>query len=373
MISKSPFLHILNTKLKTIPILVKKCYNKVLCAVIILEVFLDSPLLEIKNLKTYFHTEDGTGKAVDSVSFEIKRKKTLGVVGESGCGKSVTAMSIMGLISQPPGKIEDGEILFHGNDGIKDLTKLPPKGSEYRNIRGNEIAMIFQEPMTSLNPVYTIGYQISEAIILHQNLSKADAKLKAIEMLSAVGIPLPDKRVDNFPFQLSGGMRQRAMIAMALSCRPTLLIADEPTTALDVTIQAQVLDLMNQLKEDYETSLLFITHDMGVIAEMADDIIVMYLGKIVESGPVIDLFKNPLHPYTEGLLESIPSITDKKSNKLKTIKGTVPSPFKIPRGCGFAPRCSKKMDICLIEKPELLPSGKDQKVACWLYSEKDKK
>lgn len=327
-----------------------------------------SPLLEIKNLKTYFHTEDGIGKAVDGVSFEIQKKKALGVVGESGCGKSVTAMSIMGLIPQPQGRIEGGEILFHSKQGIKDLSKLPIQSNEYRNIRGNEIAMIFQEPMTSLNPVYTIGYQISEAIILHQKLTKADAKLKSIEMLTAVGIPHPKRRVNDFPFQLSGGMRQRAMIAMALSCRPALLIADEPTTALDVTIQAQVLDLMNQLKEDFETSLLFITHDLGVIAEMADDTVVMYLGKIVESCSVTELFRKPMHPYTNGLLESIPSITDKKRKKLKTIQGTVPSPFKIPRGCGFAPRCSRKMDICTAEIPELLTSGNNHKTACWLYS-----
>ncbi|MCK5735179.1 MAG: ABC transporter ATP-binding protein [Spirochaetaceae bacterium] len=326
------------------------------------------PLLEVQNLKTYFHTENGTGKAVDGVSFQIDRKKTLGVVGESGCGKSVTAMSVMGLIPQPPGKIESGSILFHGEDGEVDLTALPPKGTQYRKIRGNEIAMIFQEPMTSLNPVYTIGYQISEAIILHQNLSKSDAKIKAIEMLRAVGIPLPERRVNEFPFQLSGGMRQRAMIAMALSCRPSLLIADEPTTALDVTIQAQVLNLMNKLKEDFDTSVLFITHDMGVIAEMADDIVIMYLGKIVESGPVSELFRNPKHPYTVGLLQSIPSITDEKKDKLQTIEGNVPSPFNIPEGCGFAPRCSRKMDICTTEAPSLKESDNNHKTSCWLYS-----
>ncbi len=326
------------------------------------------PLLEVQNLKTYFHTENGTGKAVDGISFDIDQKKTLGVVGESGCGKSVTAMSVMGLIPQPPGKIESGSILFHSKDGAKELTALPPKGKEYRKIRGNEIAMIFQEPMTSLNPVYTIGYQISEAIILHQNLSKSDAKLKSVEMLRAVGIPLPERRVKEFPFQLSGGMRQRAMIAMALSCRPSLLIADEPTTALDVTIQAQVLKLMNKLKEDFETSVLFITHDMGVIAEMADDIVIMYLGKIVESGPVSELFRNPKHPYTVGLLQSIPSITDKKKDKLQTIEGNVPSPFNIPPGCGFAPRCSRKMDICSQESPVLKLSDNNHKTSCWLYS-----
>lgn len=328
---------------------------------------MENPLLEVKNLKTYFHTDKGIGKAVDGVSFEIGRKKTLGVVGESGCGKSVTAMSIMGLIPQPPGQIESGSILFYGQDGITDLAKLEPKGREYRKIRGNEIAMIFQEPMTSLNPVYTVGYQISEAIILHQKLSKSDAKLKSIEMLAAVGIPLPERRVNEFPYQLSGGMRQRVMIAMALSCRPSLLIADEPTTALDVTIQAQVLDLMNKLKKDFDTSLLFITHDMGVIAEMADDVVIMYLGKIVESGPVREIFNNPKHPYTEGLLKSIPSITDKQKEKLETIEGNVPSPFNVPTGCGFAPRCPKKMDICEQKNPELQASENDHQTSCWLY------
>ncbi len=333
---------------------------------------MSKPLLEVQKLKTYFYTENGIGKAVDGISFEIGRKRTLGVVGESGCGKSVTAMSIMGLIPQPQGQIKSGSIIFHSKDGKKDLTTLPPKGSEYRKIRGNEIAMIFQEPMTSLNPVYTIGYQISEAIILHQQLSKSNAKKKSIEMLRAVGIPLPERRVNEFPFQLSGGMRQRAMIAMALSCRPSLLIADEPTTALDVTIQAQVLDLMNNLKEDFETAGLFITHDMGVIAEMADDIVVMYLGKIVESGPVSELFKNPKHPYTTGLLQSIPTITDKKRDKLKTIEGNVPSPFNIPQGCGFAPRCSQKMDICTKESPVLQDSENNHKTSCWLYYSKSR-
>ena len=311
---------------------------------------MENPLLEIQDLKTYFHMEKGIGKAVDGISLEIEGKKTLGIVGESGCGKSVMAMSIMGLVPQPPGRIESGRILFHGKNGLKDLTKLEPKGSDYRKIRGNEIAMIFQEPMTSLNPVYTVGYQISEAVILHQKLSKSDARLKSIEMLSAVGIPLPERRINEFPFQLSGGMRQRVMIAMALSCRPGLLIADEPTTALDVTIQAQVLVLMNKLKDDFNTSLLFITHDMGVIAEMADDVAVMYLGKIVETGSVRDIFNNPKHPYTVGLLQSIPSITDKRKDKLETIAGNVPSPFSVPAGCGFAPRMVREKWISVIIK-----------------------
>lgn len=328
---------------------------------------METPLLEVKDLKTWFYTEGGIGKAVDGVSFAIHRKRTLGVVGESGCGKSVSAMSIMGLVPQPPGRIESGEILFHGEKRPTDLAKLDPFGREYRNIRGNEIAMIFQEPMTSLNPVYTIGYQISEALMLHQGLSKKEAENRSVEMLRSVGIPLPEKRIKEFPFQMSGGMRQRVMIAMALSCMPKLLIADEPTTALDVTIQAQVLELMNKLKEDFETSLLFITHDLGVIAEMADDILVMYLGRIVETGTVSDLLRNPKHPYTRGLLGSIPSITDKKRERLQAIKGTVPSPFNIPEGCGFAPRCEACMDICLVKKPELKPISGGQKAACWLY------
>ena len=328
---------------------------------------METPLLEVKDLRTWFYTEGGVGKAVDGVNFAIHRKRTLGVVGESGCGKSVTAMSIMGLVPQPPGRIESGEILFHGEKRLTDLAKLDPFGSAYRNIRGNEIAMIFQEPMTSLNPVYTIGYQISEALMLHQGLSKKEAENRSVEMLRSVGIPLPEKRIKEFPFQMSGGMRQRVMIAMALSCMPKLLIADEPTTALDVTIQAQVLELMNKLKEDFETSLLFITHDLGVIAEMADDILVMYLGRIVETGTVSDLLRNPKHPYTKGLLGSIPSITDKKRERLRAIKGTVPSPFNIPEGCGFAPRCGDCMDICLVEKPELKTISGGQKAACWLY------
>ena len=329
---------------------------------------MDSPLLEVRNLKTYFHTESGIGKAIDGINFDILKQKTLGVVGESGCGKSVTAMSIMGLVPQPPGRIEEGEILFHGKSGITDLTGLDPFGREYRSIRGNEIAMIFQEPMTSLNPVYTIGFQINEALMLHQNLSKSDATKKSIDMLRSVGIPMPEKRVREFPFQMSGGMRQRVMIAMALSCMPKLLIADEPTTALDVTIQAQVLDLMNKLKDEFETSLLFITHDIGVISEMADDILVMYLGRIVESGGVAEVLHKPLHPYTQGLLKSIPSITDKTRQKLQAIEGTVPSPFNIPTGCGFAPRCKKCMDICTEEKPVLKAITGNQRTACWLYS-----
>ncbi len=252
------------------------------------------PLLDVRNLKTYFYTEDGVVRAVDGVTFSIDPERTLGVVGESGCGKSVTARAIMRLI-QSPGKIEAGEIFLNHDGKTIDLTKLTPMGKKMRSIRGNKIAMIFQEPMTSLNPVYTIGNQITETIILHQGLRKREARKRAIEMLTAVGISSPEQRVDEYPHQLSGGMRQRAMIAMALSCHPSLLIADEPTTALDVTIQAQVLDLMNDLRKKFGASILFITHDLGVIAKMADHVVVMYLGKIVESAPVRDIFKDPKH------------------------------------------------------------------------------
>ncbi len=324
------------------------------------------PLIEVKGLKTYFYTEDGVVRAVDGVDFTIEPERTLGVVGESGCGKSVTALSIMGLVQMPPGKIEEGEILFHQDGKVTDLTKLNPKGKEYRSIRGDQIAMIFQEPMTSLNPVYTIGNQIMEAIILHQHLNKKQAREKAIEMLRAVGIPVPEQRVDEYPHQLSGGMRQRAMIAMALSCNPSLLIADEPTTALDVTIQAQVLDLMNDLRKEFKTAIQFITHDLGVIADMADDVVVMYLGKIVEGSDVREVFHNPKHPYTQGLMNSIPSLVSKKE-RLTPIKGVVPDPFDVPDGCGFEPRCPHAMEICKTKVPPLKEVAPGHTAACWLY------
>ena len=324
------------------------------------------PLIEVKGLKTYFYTEDGVVRAVDGVDFTIEPEKTLGVVGESGCGKSVTALSIMGLVQMPPGKIEAGHILFYQDGKQVDLTTLNPKGKEYRAIRGDQIAMIFQEPMTSLNPVYTIGNQIMEAIILHQHVDKKQAREKAIEMLRAVGIPVPEQRVDEYPHQLSGGMRQRAMIAMALSCNPSLLIADEPTTALDVTIQAQVLDLMNGLRKDFNTAIQFITHDLGVIADMADDVVVMYLGKVVEKAEVHELYHNPKHPYTQGLMNSIPSLASKK-DRLTPIKGVVPDPFDIPAGCGFEPRCPHAMEICKTKMPELKEVAPGHTTACWLY------
>jgi oligopeptide/dipeptide ABC transporter ATP-binding protein len=322
-------------------------------------------LIEIKGLKTTFRTEAGVVHAVNGVDFIIEREKTLGVVGESGCGKSVTALSIMRLI-QTPGQIEAGEILFYRDGDVLDLTKLESKGAEMRSMRGNEIAMIFQEPMTSLNPVYTIGNQIMESIMLHQRLGKKKARDKAIEMLQAVGIPSPEQRIREYPHQLSGGMRQRAMIAMALSCNPSLLIADEPTTALDVTIQAQVLKLMNDLRTEFKAAIMYITHDLGVIAQMADDVVVMYLGRIVESAKVNDIFYDPRHPYTQGLMNSIPSLAALKKDRLVPIKGVVPDLLEVERGCGFESRCPHAMEICKGQIPSLTEVAPGHMAACWL-------
>ena len=324
----------------------------------------DSYLLQIKGLKTHFFTDDGVSPAVDGVDYEVRRGETLGVVGESGCGKSVTALSIMRLIPDPPGKIIAGDIVFEGQ------SLLALSNEEMRRIRGNKISMIFQEPMTSLNPVYTIGNQISEALRLHQGLSKKDAHDRSIDMLQLVGIPLPERRVNEHPHQLSGGMRQRAMIAMALSCNPSLLIADEPTTALDVTIQAQILDLMVSLKADLDTAIILITHDLGVVAESAARVVVMYAGKVVEESDVYNIFEHPLHPYTEGLLESIPRIdrSAQKKTRLKEIQGVVPIPSHLPTGCHFHPRCPKVMDVCRHENPVLKEEKADHRVRCWLYS-----
>ncbi len=317
-------------------------------------------LVEIKNLKTYFYTEDGIVKAVDDVSFNIREGEIIGVVGESGCGKSVTAMSIMRLIPSPPGKIVGGEILF------EDKNILELKGDEIRKIRGNDIAVIFQEPMTSLNPIFTIGYQIEEVIMLHQKLNKAQARGKAVEMLKLVGVPRAEDIVKCYPHELSGGMRQRAMIAMAVSCNPKLLIADEPTTALDVTIQAQILDIMKDLKKKLNTSIMLITHDLGVIAEMAEYVVVMYAGKVIEEAPVIELFENPMHPYTEGLMKSKPSL-DKDVDRLYSIPGQVPNPINMPEECYFCARCPKAMDICRKKQPPTYEIRKGHKVACFLY------
>jgi len=324
-----------------------------------------SPLIEVKNLRTNFNTEAGVVHAVNGVDFTIGREKTLGVVGESGCGKSVTALSIMGLV-RSPGKVEGGEILFHRNGSVVDLTKLDPMGSEIRSIRGNEIAMIFQEPMTSLNPVYTIGNQVMETILLHQRLGRKEARNKAIEMLRAVGISSPEQRIREYPHQLSGGMRQRAMIAMALSCKPVLLIADEPTTALDVTIQAQVLKLMNDLRGEFKAAIMFITHDLGVIAHMADDVVVMYLGRIVERAAVRDIFHDPRHPYTRGLMNSMPSLVDTRENRLMPIKGVVPDVLEITQGCGFETRCPHTCEICQQQMPPLVEVAPGHYAACWI-------
>ena len=318
-------------------------------------------VLDVRNLSTHFFTEDGVVKSVDQVSFYINSGETIGIVGESGCGKSVTSLSIMQLIPNPPGKIVGGEIRFRGEN------LLTKSSEEMRKIRGNDIAMIFQEPMTSLNPVYTIGDQIAEAVVLHQKVDKKEAWKRAADMLREVGIPSPEKRTHDYPHQMSGGMRQRVMIAMAMSCNPQLLIADEPTTALDVTIQAQILDLMRKLKREFHTSIMLITHDLGVVAEMADRVAVMYAGKIVEESVTADLFKEPLHPYTQGLLDSIPRLDQPSSEKLHVIEGTVPNPLNLPKGCSFAPRCPKVMDVCREKAPVLTEVSEGRKVSCWLH------
>ncbi len=320
-------------------------------------------LVEIRNLRTHFYTEDGVVPAVDGVSLYIKRGETLGVVGESGCGKSVTSLSIMRLIPNPPGKIVGGEILFNG----ENLLKKPE--AEMRKIRGNEVSMIFQEPMTSLNPVFTVGDQIAEAIQLHQGLHYKAALAKAVEMLRLVGIPEPQKRIHNYPHQMSGGMRQRIMIAMALSCNPKLLIADEPTTALDVTIQAQILELMKKLKKELGMAIMLITHDLGVVAEMCERVVVMYAGKVVEESDVVSLFKDPLHPYTEGLLQSVPRL-DEQREKLHVIEGVVPNPMNMPEGCRFHPRCPHAEDRCKQVEPALEKVGEGRYVACHVAADR---
>jgi len=318
-------------------------------------------LLEVKNLKTYFHSESGTVKAADDVSFYVKKGETLGIVGESGCGKSITSMSIVRLIETPPGKYEGGEIWFDGEDMLKI------SDDRMREIRGNDISIIFQEPMTSLNPIFRIGDQIGEALILHRGMNKKEARKESIKMLELVKIPNPERVVDNFPFELSGGMRQRVMIAMALACAPKLLIADEPTTALDVTIQAQVLDLMNDLKKNIDASIIFITHDLGVIAEMSDRVMVMYAGKVAEVATTEEIFKNPKHPYTIGLIGSKPDLST-ESNRLHVIPGNVPDLNNRPSGCPFHPRCEHAMDKCKTTFPseEILDNG--HLITCWLFS-----
>jgi len=317
-----------------------------------------SKLLEIRGLKTYFHTDDGVARSVDGISYEVDRGETLGVVGESGCGKSVTALSILRLIPDPPGKIEGGEILYDGRN-LLNLTE-----DQMRSIRGNEISMIFQEPMTSLNPVFTIGHQIDEAVILHQRVSRVEARKRSIEMLHLVGIPAPEQRYAEYPHQLSGGMRQRVMIAMALSCNPGLLIADEPTTALDVTVQAQILELIKRLQKELGMAVIIITHDLGVIAEVSDRVAVMYAAKIVEYADVDAIFAKPRHPYTIGLLTSIPRL-GQSHGKLSTIEGVVPAPTNFPVGCHFCTRCAYADDLCRSDEPPLVEVESGHHVACW--------
>ena len=334
----------------------------------------EKSLLEISGLKTVFPTDDGIVNAVNDVSFKIDRGQTVGVVGESGCGKSVTGLSLLQLVPSP-GRIEAGEIQFYrsSEEDPLDIAQVVPKSELMRQIRGNEIAIIFQEPMTSLNPVYTVGNQIAEAIILHEQVDKKTARERAIEMIARVGIPAPAQRVDEYPHQLSGGMRQRIMIAMALCCSPTLLIADEPTTALDVTIQAQVLGLMQELQAEMGMAIMLITHDLGVIADLADEVVVMYAGRVVEKGTVDDIFYNPLHPYTQGLLKSIPILGKTPQKNLPSIPGTVPHPLTLPTGCSFQDRCSERMPGCE-RMPELAGiNGKTENgghaVRCWLHTD----
>ena len=320
-------------------------------------------ILEIKNLHTYFYTDSGVIKSVDGVDIELREGTTLGIVGESGSGKSVTALSVMGLLMGTTGKVAEGEILFEG----RDLTKLDDE--ERRKMRGEKISMIFQEPMTSLNPVMKIGDQITECILMHNNISKQEAWDKAVEMLKLTGVPRVERMMKEYPFQLSGGQRQRVMIAMALVCKPKILIADEPTTALDVTIQAQILDLMENLKQKTGTSILFITHDLGVVAEVCDDVVVMYSGRVVEKGDVRSIFASPSHPYTKGLLASIPKLGE-CAEELESIPGNVPNPKYMPKGCKFAPRCSCAFDKCREEEPGFYDVGEGHMSRCWLCEKK---
>jgi len=317
-------------------------------------------ILDVRDLRTYFHVMDGTVRAVDGVDFRIKRGGRLAIVGESGCGKSVTALTIMRLIDQPPGEIASGEVWFDG----RDLLALSEH--EMRQVRGGEIAMIFQEPMTSLNPVLTVGDQIMEAVKLHQDVGSKEAREIAIEALRDVGVPAPERRTEQYPHELSGGMRQRVMIAMALSCRPKLLIADEPTTALDVTIQRQILELIKVLQERTGTALLLITHDLGVVAETVDEVVVMYAGRIMETGTVNEVLLEPRHPYSRGLLESIPS-RGRRGQPLHVIKGVVPNPFRMPAGCKFEPRCPYRWDQCKAEEPQLYDLSGGRSSRCWLH------
>lgn len=318
------------------------------------------PILDVKDLVVQFHTQDGVVHAVNGVSYSVNIGQTLGIVGESGCGKSVSVLSVMRLIPEPPGKIVNGEILYRG----QDLLKLD--NNSIKDIRGKDIAMVFQDPMTSFNPVLTIGQQISESSIFHMGMNQKQAREKSVELLELVGIPKASERVDDYPHQFSGGMRQRAMIAMALSCNPSLLIADEPTTALDVTIQAQIVELVKGLSEQFEMSIIWITHDLGVIAEIADRVVVMYAGYVVEEASVYDLFDNPRHPYTHSLLKSLPRVDSLSKEKLATIPGAPPDCLSLPLGCPFAPRCTFTFDRCLQENPVLKKISLDHEIACWI-------
>jgi oligopeptide/dipeptide ABC transporter ATP-binding protein len=331
-----------------------------------------SPILEIKNLRTYFFLEKSTVRAVDGVNLTLPRKSTLGVVGESGCGKSVMAMSVMRLIQSPPGKIVEGQIFLRrsrGEDSVIDIAQLNPRGPEMRGIRGGEIAIVFQEPMMSLNPLFKVGNQIAEAVQVHQGVGHREALDRALEMLTKVQISAPKQRLREYPHQLSGGMRQRVMIALALSCNPSILFADEPTTALDVTVQAQILDLMNELQADFEASIVIITHNLGVVSQMAVQVAVMYLGKIVEFAETHELFHHPLHPYTVGLLNSVPVLGRKGQKNLVPIQGLVPMPTEVIPGCAFAPRCPQAMKICQERQPTLLDVHSGHQTACWLYED----
>jgi peptide/nickel transport system ATP-binding protein len=326
------------------------------------------PLLSVRDLRTSFFQDEGTTKAVDGASFDVLPGKTLGIVGESGCGKSVTAQSILRIVDDP-GRIEGGEILLTRPDGRRtDLVQLDRNSREMRAIRGGEIGLVFQEPMTSFSPVHTIGAQIVEALLLHGAKDRREARQRGIEALRSVGIPKPERRIDEYSFELSGGLRQRAMIAVALSCDPRLLIADEPTTALDVTTQAQILDLLRHIQRERQMAIMLITHNLGVVAEMADEVVVMYLGRIVEEGSVDDIFHDPKHPYTKALLQSIPSIDSAPRVKLPTISGSIPHPFNRPPGCPFHPRCNAfQPGRCDRQPPELRDTGHGRKASCFLY------
>jgi peptide/nickel transport system ATP-binding protein len=331
-------------------------------------------LLSVRDLRTYFFQDEGTVKAVDGTTFDVYQGKTLGIVGESGCGKSVTTQSILGLIEKP-GKIVSGEILLRRADGTEtDMVKLASDSLQMRTIRGEEIGLVFQEPMTSFSPVHTIGAQIIEAIMLHKPVTKAEARKIGIEALRSVGIPKPERRIDEYSFELSGGLRQRAMISVAISCKPRLLIADEPTTALDVTTQAQILDLLRKLQDENGMAIMLITHNLGVVAEMADDVVVMYLGRVVEVGPVDAIFHKPLHPYTKALLKSIPRIDSVPRVKLPTISGSIPHPYNRPSGCPFYPRCESYIKgRCEAGEPALTEAAPGQYVCCFLYEDGGKK